>query len=351
MKIAVLLPLVPFVFGGAEKMADDLVFHLNKFGHQAKRYDTAHGSSRPRYLTKGLLNTSCIKLDDVDLVIPLLPFNTNIDHPNVVPWLITQEKPLYTQYDNPYMGYGRFGAEGEAVRNLFIRNDSGTLRSLQRVYTISPRVKELIKEYNGIDVEVLVLPLEEDGTFFCREYGDFFLYHGRLHRQKRPHLAVDAMCYTKTNVKLLVAGTGEDPDYVKEIEETIKKHKLQDKVALCVGHFSDEQKVDWLSKCLGGFYLGENEDYWAIVTTEVMLSKKPVIAPLDTDATKYVVRDGITGLQPVGTPQAIAEAMDRLYLDKAAARRMGEAGEKLIREVSPSWKYVVETLTGEVARG
>jgi glycosyltransferase involved in cell wall biosynthesis len=78
-----------------------------------------------------------------------------------------------------------------------------------------------------------------------------------------------------------------------------------------------------------------------------MLSKKPVIAPLDTGATKYVIKDGITGYQPEGMPQAIAEAIDKLYYDNKNARQMGEAGFELIQKVCPSWETVVKTLTGE----
>jgi glycosyltransferase involved in cell wall biosynthesis len=192
-----------------------------------------------------------------------------------------------------------------------------------------------------------VLPIDTDGGYHCDEYGDFLLYHSRFHSQKRQHLAVEAMYYTKTPVKLLVAGADNDPNYTESIRKYIKSHGLSDRVTLLVGRFSEENKLKWLATCLGGFYLGEDEDYWAITTTEIMLSEKPVIAPLDTGATKYVVKDGITGLQPEGTPKAIAEAMDRLFTSKTEAERMGKAGNTLIREISPSWETVVKTLTGK----
>ena len=346
MNVAVLVTLAPFIYGGAEKMADDLVFHLKKNGHKAKRYDTLWYGGRLRHFALSVLSSDMLRFDDVDLVIPIVPVNVGISHYNVVPWLLGQPKAIYDFFDTD-VGFGQHGGEGRVIRNIVINGDTDALKSMRRVYTISPRVKELLKEYNGIDSEVLILPIELDGGFHCKEYGEYVMYHSRLLPQKRQHLAIEAMRYTKTPVRLLIAGEDNDTDYVKSMHDFVNTHSLSDKVDLVVGRFSDEQKIEWLASCLGGFYLGEDEDYWAIVTTEVMLSKKPVIAPLDTGATKYVVQDGITGFQPENSPEAIAEAMDGLYRDKEAAQRMGESADELIRSISPTWETVVRTLTGE----
>lgn len=344
MRIAVVITLAPLVFGGAEKMADDLVSALNRYGHQARRYDLIYNGSHLRHFIKGAMSSRTLHFDDVDMVIPLTPINAGIVHPKVVPWLIGQTKAFYEFFDSP-LGPKGLGAEGEIIRDIMIKEDTKAMSIPRKVFTISPRTKELFLKYNNVDTEVLILPLEDSENYTCNEYGDFVMYHSRIYPQKRQHLAIEAMKYTKTPVKLLVVGTDNHSKYVKELKDNISDNNLEDKVTFQVGRFSEEEKYNWLSNCLGGFYLGEEEDYWTIVTTEVMMSKKPVIAPIDTGATKYVVKDGITGLQPEGTPQAIAEAMDRLYLDKEAARRMGEAGNKLIREISPSWETVVRTLT------
>lgn len=346
MKVAVLLP-ISFVYGGGETMANDLVAALNKYGHQAKRYDTVFSGTRLRHIIKGHFNSNLLKFDDVDLVIPLTPVNMSVQHENVVPWLIGQPKACYEFFENK-IGFYKFGAEGEVIRRLNKSNNNAAFGKLKKMYTISPRTKELFLKHNGYAPEVLILPLQNEDKYYCTEYGDFVMYHGRIHPQKRQHLLVEAMRYTKTDVKMLIVGADNFPEYTKDMQNYIVEHNLQDKVTFRVGHFSDEEKYDWLSRCLGGFYMGEDEDYWAIVTTEVMMSKKPVIAPKDTGATKYVVIDGETGYQPDGTPQAIAEAIDKLYLDKQNAKRMGEAGDKLIREISPSWETVVKTLTGEM---
>jgi glycosyltransferase involved in cell wall biosynthesis len=346
MKIAVLLTIGHFIYGGAEKMADTLVDNLNKHGHVAKRFDIMYSGTRLRHFNRGQLHCTLLRFDDVDMVIPLSPVCTLVEHPNVVPWLIGQSKIIYDFFDT-YIGLARHGSEGKIIRDLTIAAESKALARLPRVYTISPRVKELLKEYNGINAHVLPLPLDDESGYICESYGDFMLYHSRMQAYKRQHLAVEAMLYTKSPVRLVVIGADNDLPYVEGIRNFIKDNNLSDIVDFIPESFTDEHKSKLLSTCLGGFYLGENEDYWAIVTTEYMLSKKPVIAPKDTGATNYIVKDGITGYQPEGTPQSIAEAIDKLYFDKKNSKQMGEEGYALIKKICPTWDEVVKALTEE----
>jgi glycosyltransferase involved in cell wall biosynthesis len=348
MKALVILPIVPFIYGGAEKMATGLVNAFHEYGHKAELLFTPSGAAhrkRSQYIS--LLTSSLMNLDDYDLCVPLMPTNFGIDHRNVVPWMIGQHKSIYEFFDST-MGLAVCGAEGRIISTMTRKYDTYSLTKLPRKFTISPRVAELMAEYNSVSPTVLPLPVESPEHFECRDYGDFVVYHSRLHSQKRQHLAIWAMKYTKSNVKLIVAGDDFDTPYTTELKRIIADNNLSDKVELRVGKFTEKQKHEWLSTCLGGFYLGEDEDYWAIVTTEFMLSKKPVIAPIDPGATKYVIKDGITGYQPEGTPQAIAEVIDKLYYDKKNARQMGEAGFELIQKVCPSWETVVKTLSGEI---
>ena len=66
--------------------------------------------------------------------------------------------------------------------------------------------------------------------------------------------------------------------------------------------------------------------------------------------TLELVRDGENGrrgehaLAVPPYPRALAGAMDRLCLDKAEARRRGEAGYARIRELNITWQHVAEML-------
>ena len=54
--------------------------------------------------------------------------------------------------------------------------------------------------------------------------------------------------------------------------------------------------------------------------------------------------DGETGIVTPPEPRAIAEAFDRLYLDRALAKRLGAAGNAKLRATVPGWADVVARL-------
>jgi glycosyltransferase involved in cell wall biosynthesis len=51
-----------------------------------------------------------------------------------------------------------------------------------------------------------------------------------------------------------------------------------------------------------------------------------------------------TGLICEPTPEALAAAMDELWVDRAAARRWGEAGRQRYRDLHIDWSNVIERL-------
>jgi glycosyltransferase involved in cell wall biosynthesis len=57
-----------------------------------------------------------------------------------------------------------------------------------------------------------------------------------------------------------------------------------------------------------------------------------------------LVQDGFNGLIAEPEPQAIAEAMDRLYLDRESTRRMGENALARLDVLNISWEHVLERL-------
>ena len=56
------------------------------------------------------------------------------------------------------------------------------------------------------------------------------------------------------------------------------------------------------------------------------------------------VRDGENGFVCEPTPQALAEAMDRLFADRALARRLGEGAHATLADLRIDWDRVVEAL-------
>jgi glycosyltransferase involved in cell wall biosynthesis len=69
-----------------------------------------------------------------------------------------------------------------------------------------------------------------------------------------------------------------------------------------------------------------------------------VITLEDSGGPLEFVTEGETGLVVPPEPKDIAEAFDRLFSDVPAARRMGAAGNQLVRALVPRWPDVVARL-------
>jgi glycosyltransferase involved in cell wall biosynthesis len=85
-----------------------------------------------------------------------------------------------------------------------------------------------------------------------------------------------------------------------------------------------------------------DEDY-GYVTVEAFLSGKPVVTCKDSGGTLEFVEDGATGFVVDPEPQALALALNRLYLDRRLAREMGAAGRPRVAGIG--WDAVIDALT------
>ena len=98
-----------------------------------------------------------------------------------------------------------------------------------------------------------------------------------------------------------------------------------------------------LARALGVLFTPFDEDY-GYVTLEAMLSSKPLITCSDSGGPiEFVVPDE-TGLVADASPAALAEAMDRLWDDRAAAQTMGRVARDHYTSMHISWQTVTDYL-------
>jgi len=57
-----------------------------------------------------------------------------------------------------------------------------------------------------------------------------------------------------------------------------------------------------------------------------------------------LVEHGVNGLIAEPDPKALAEAMDRLYLDRKGTQKMGLNAASRVGEMNISWSHVLERL-------
>ena len=82
------------------------------------------------------------------------------------------------------------------------------------------------------------------------------------------------------------------------------------------------------------------------MTLEGFAAHRPVVTLTDAGGPLEFVTDGETGLVTPPEPKAIAEAFDRLFVDRAAREADGRGGQRrsCARRV-PGWPEVVARLT------
>lgn len=174
------------------------------------------------------------------------------------------------------------------------------------------RAKEL---YHATDLE----------GFHCRE-GEYFFTVSRLNSPKRIPLLIEAMKYVKGDIKLKIAGSGQDA-------AALRKLAAADSRISFLGHVSDEELIDLYAGAIAVPFAPMDEDF-GMVTIEAMKSGKPVITTTDSGGVAELVRAGETGLVVAPEPEAIGGAMNDLASDRGKAEAMGSAARDFASQIT-----------------
>ncbi len=134
----------------------------------------------------------------------------------------------------------------------------------------------------------------------------------------------------------------EDDAYYAKILREIEESGLQRRVKLH-GRVSEKEKLQLYAHCLGVVYPPVDEDY-GYITLEAMLSSKPVLTCTDSGGPLEFIRDGHSGYVTEPDAAALAEAMTRLYTNRARAVAFGRTGREDYLRKEITWETVVEKL-------
>jgi glycosyltransferase involved in cell wall biosynthesis len=347
-RIAVVHPQTPFVRGGAETHTDALVTALTAAGHEAEEVVVAGKWYPATELVHQMAVWRSLDLAEsnglpIDMVIALKFPAYLVPHERKVVWLIHQHRSAYELWDHPEFADLSKQDEGPAVRDMIWQSDRIALGEAKRIFTNSQNVRDRLWSTIRLSSEVLYHPSPVVEALLPMEpgpYGDAIFFPSRLESLKRQPLVVEAMQHVKTQVRLILAGGGPDEPAIRE---QIAKLGLGGKVEV-VGRVPDERLYELYLGALGVYYGPYDEDY-GYVTLEGYAAHRPVITLTDAGGPLEFVVDGETGLVTPPEPKAIAEAFDRLFVDRALAKRLGAAGNAVLRERVPGWPEVVARLT------
>lgn len=344
MRIALFNTMSPFVRGGAEILVDDLGDQLIKRGHSVTLFRVPFPYDFGIPLLELVYAAKSLNFDAYDAVIAFkFPAYCAV-HRNKTLWFFHQFRQVYDLFGKQY---GLPDNDmGNAFREIIKVIDNDGIGNAPRVFTNALEVTNRLKKYNGLDSAVLNPPLLNAEKYYCGDSGDYIYYPSRVDRLKRQHLAIEAMRYVKTDVKLVVNGKCSEAAYISELRNIIEKYHLEDRVTLEDGWVSDEDKRKRMADSLGVMYIPYKEDSCGFVTMEGFYSSKPVISCTDSGGTYEFIEDGVTGFFADPEPESIAGCMDRLFEDKDRAMSMGKAARKEIIKRNITWDNTVRRLLG-----
>lgn len=154
------------------------------------------------------------------------------------------------------------------------------------------------------------------------------VYAGRLVREKGVDVLVRAFeCVHKQipHAKLIIAGTGPDKNV---LEKLIQDLGLKETVRM-VGHLNrsdleEESKAAWVQAVPSRW-----AEPFGLVAAEAMMQGRAVVASA-TGGLQEIVEHGSTGfLIPPDNPEALAEKLSVLLMDRRLAETMGETAQRV----------------------
>ena len=212
------------------------------------------------------------------------------------------------------------------------------LNTTNLILVKSLRDKKLLREIYGVEAEYLpdgvpeyyfTTPRKHPEEFrekFNIKQEKMFLFIGRMHRLKGPHILVQALQYLDREIAAVFIGPNECR---REVLNLAEKLGVKDRIHL-LGYVDEETKIHAIDSAEALILpsIANYAEVYPIVISEAWAREKPVIAS-SIGEIPYRVKNNINGLlvEP-GSARSLAEAMYRIVNDKQLSIEMGKNGKK-----------------------
>ena len=348
MKIAITTVQAPFITGGAEFHAQNLRKVLIENGHECDIvtmpfYDNPIEVIKDYIIAARLMNINDSWGGHIDLCIGLKFPAYFMPHNNKVIWVLHQHRAAYDLFDTIHSNI-KNDVKGNRIKKIISNADNKYLKEAKKIYANSRNVSNRMKKFNNINSTPLYHPCPDMDKFYCNDYDDnYILMPSRINQSKRQLLALEAMKYTKTNIKLYIVGRPDNQVVEKEVIDTIKKFKLQNKVRY-IGPVTQEEKFKLYAEAKAVLFIPVDEDY-GYITLEAMSSSKAVITTTDSGGPLEFIENEKNGLVVPPIATNIADAIDNFAKSKNICKQYGEDAKQILKEMNISWDNVVKELT------
>lgn len=339
MRVAIATVQVPFLAGGAEALAEGLKAAIAVRGHPVEIVTLPFRFFPQSELERAMdvwasEDFSRLNLYEPDRVICLKFPTYALRHPSKALWLCHQHRSSYELFD-----HANAGEPDRRLKASVAAFDAQHLSAAAPRCTISRRVSERLKRFNGLDSEAVYHPPPAAGLLYSSSAQPYVFFPSRIEQAKRQELVLRAMKYVRAPGCAVFAGEGGQLGPLKELSESMG---MAARVRF-VGRVTRDEMLALYAHATAVCFTPFDEDY-GYVTLEAMLSSKPVITCSDSGGPLEFVEDGETGLVVVPEPVAVAGAIDQLLSQPSRALRMGRAGRAHYAELVPGWDLVVDKL-------
>ena len=347
MRIVVATVRTPFVHGGAEVLADELVKALLAEGHMAELVSIPFNPDEPERIPDQMLACGLMDLREihgmaVDRLIALKFPAYLIPHPRKVIWLLHQHRAAYDLWEHSTGGL-LAAPRGRIVRDIIRRADRQMSEEARAIFTISRNVTQRLEQFSKIDSVPLYHPPAEAAAFHCAaEVDDYFFFPSRLSVTKRQELVLRALAITRNPVRIKFSGLADSPPYGAGLTRLARELGVDRRIEW-MGFLSQSQKIDAYAHALAVIFPPLDEDY-GYVTLEAMLSSKAVITCTDSGGPLEFILPGKTGLITVPKAENLASAMDALWQNRELAKSHGLEARIRYDKMGLSWSKVVKKL-------
>jgi len=337
---------VPFITGGAEVLAGDLIEALRQAGCEAEPAAIPFKWYPPAKILEQMLACRLLDLSEssgtvIDRVIALKFPAYLVEHPKKTIWLIHQHRQAYDLWSHPSNDLIRF-PNGTFIRSAIQNADRQCFSSAHSIFSISKNVSRRLKKYNDFDSIPLLPPPHNSHLFQGGEAENFFFFPSRIESAKRQELVVRALAKSRDNVRVVIAGQAGQKEYLQGLKKLSRELGVDGRIQW-LGRIPEQEKVSLYSKCRGVLFPPYDEDY-GFVTLEAMLSEKPIITCNDSGGPCDLVVHGETGLVATPEPEALGGALQEISDNPAKAASLGRAARKHYEDLNISWEKIVQRL-------
>jgi glycosyltransferase involved in cell wall biosynthesis len=342
MKFLVVNNMVPFLKGGAERLASNLVTHLRLQGHEADLLRIPFRWDPPERIYDEILACRMMRLYNVDRVIGLKFPAYLIPHPHKTLWLVHQFRQAY-DLAGTAMSHLPKDEAGEHIRHCVSSADRECFNAAQSIFTISGVVRKRLDHFNGIPAQVLCPPLDDAADFKPEATERYVFCGGRVNDAKRQHLLVEAMAHVRSDVRLVIAGPPDTPEDGRRLQQLVADRQLSDRVQLDLGYLPRARIVRYVNRSLACACIPYDEDY-GYVTLEAFYAGKPVLATHDAGGVLDFVEDRRSGRVVAPQPTELAAAIDEMADNPRETMRWGEAARAQIHQRNINWPETIRRL-------